>query len=292
MGHSIESADIALILLFSFSFAILILWAAAKWGFFRLPAEPPPPVNIKGKTVLIFFALYVASFLICVPLFLKIFAYIFYNSSYHTEQREVLTLSFTQFFSVLFGVGLIVGYSWMQSRALIASIWKNPLGTQKPWYVDFGMGVLGWLISFPLVILVGTIGDILIAYFFDVYSYEQAAVRFIKKVSPYPGCLYLILASVIIAAPLIEEFLFRGCLQNWLKKRFGFKTALTVASVLFASFHITASQGAGNIPLFASLCVLGLFLGFLYERQGSLFAPIGLHMTFNALSAFRLVYSL
>lgn len=191
-----------------------------------------------------------------------------------------------------FIAALLTIYCLRQPHELMSSIWRSPLAEKKAWHKDLGIGVISWLVSFPVVALVGALGDAAIAYFFNVQEYEQVAVRFIKKVAPYPGYLYLILFSVMIAAPLIEEFLFRGCLQNWLKKRLGFTPGLILTALSFALFHMSASQGAGNIPLFLSLLVLGLFLGFLYERQGSLFAPIGLHVAFNALSALRLIASL
>lgn len=292
MGHFIEYASAIPLLIFSLFLSACVFWCAIKKGFFRLPHEATPPINISGITVIVFFALYTASFFLLVPLFLKLFSYVFHHAEYPIDKREVLILSLTQFSSVLSAAGMMIAFGWMQPHALMASIWKNPLKAKRPWYSDFGYGIFSWLISFPLVVLIGTIGDIAIAYFFQAYEYEQVAVRFIKKVAPYPEYLYLILSTVIIAAPLIEEFLFRGCLQNWLKRRFGFKIALPIAAIIFATFHMSASQGAGNLPLFASLCVLGMFLGFLYERQGSLFAPIGLHIAFNTLSAFRLVSSL
>jgi membrane protease YdiL (CAAX protease family) len=95
--------------------------------------------------------------------------------------------------------------------------------------------------------------------------------------------------SVVIFAPIIEEFLFRGCLQNYLKLHFGTKAAIQLSALCFALFHLTPSQGIGNFSLAVSLFLLGLFLGFLYEKQNSLFASVGLHMTFNTVSALRII---
>ncbi|MBI3211827.1 MAG: CPBP family intramembrane metalloprotease [Simkania negevensis] len=51
-------------------------------------------------------------------------------------------------------------------------------------------------------------------------------------------------------------------------------------------FHLSSSQGVGNISLF----IFALYLGFLYEKQCSLFASIALHMTFNSISVIRILF--
>jgi membrane protease YdiL (CAAX protease family) len=68
------------------------------------------------------------------------------------------------------------------------------------------------------------------------------------------------------------------------------KKAIIFSALCFSLFHLAPSQGIGNISLVASLFLFALFLGFIYERQASLFASIGLHMTFNAVSTVRILF--
>src|SRR3989304_2390656 len=63
-----------------------------------------------------------------------------------------------------------------------------------------------------------------------------------------------------------------------------------LAGLCFALFHLAPSQGLGNISLIVSLFAFSCYLGFIYEKRGSLFASIGLHMTFNAVSTFRILF--
>jgi membrane protease YdiL (CAAX protease family) len=67
--------------------------------------------------------------------------------------------------------------------------------------------------------------------------------------------------------------------------------AIVFSSICFSAFHFSFSQGIGNISLLFSLFVFALFLGFIYERQGSLFASISLHMTLNIVSVARILLS-
>jgi membrane protease YdiL (CAAX protease family) len=68
------------------------------------------------------------------------------------------------------------------------------------------------------------------------------------------------------------------------------RNAILLSALCFALFHFAPSQGIGNISLVGSLFLFALFLGFIYERQASLFASVGLHMTFNTVSTFRILF--
>ena len=118
---------------------------------------------------------------------------------------------------------------------------------------------------------------------------EQIAIRYLKMASGSPLSLTIVLFVIMIAAPIIEEFVFRGLLFSYFKKNLGFNRALLLSSLIFSLFHFSPSQGATNFALLSSLFVLSLYLGFLYARQASLIAPIALHMTFNSISVIRIL---
>ncbi len=81
-------------------------------------------------------------------------------------------------------------------------------------------------------------------------------------------------ASVI--APLAEEAFFRGILQTFLCNAFGSRrTAIILSSVAFGFVHFPQPQA---IP---ALVVLGVVLGYSYERSGSLVVPFAIHAIFN-----------
>ena len=128
----------------------------------------------------------------------------------------------------------------------------------------------------------------------DVHSHDfpdQIAVLFLKMTFEKPGFLVLAMSSIVLFAPLIEETLFRGFLQSWLRRHLAPLPSIAISSILFTSFHYSGDQGASNISILSSLFVLGCFLGFLYERRQSLFSPLLLHGLFNALSAANLYIS-
>ena len=147
------------------------------------------------------------------------------------------------------------------------------------------VGALTWALAFPAAVVVEQVFDLFIYFTFNVETYNQTAVLYLKMMKKNPELLAIALTTILVLAPLLEEFLFRGILQTYLKRHLSQKVAIVISSLCFALFHLTPSQGAGNIPLFFSLMTLGLFLGFLYEKQGSLLTPIALHLTFNTISS-------
>lgn len=162
-------------------------------------------------------------------------------------------------------------------------------GDKHPLIEDVWAAFYGWLLAFPLVLFLSQILELIIVQIFHVTQLpDQIAVKFLK--STFENPLYFILAviSIIFLAPLIEETLFRGFLQTYIRRHLGSKQAILITSVCFSLFHYSAGQGLGNISIITSLFVLSLFLGFLYEKQGSLLASMTLHGSFNLISVINL----
>ncbi|MGH2662590.1 MAG: lysostaphin resistance A-like protein [Actinomycetota bacterium] len=91
---------------------------------------------------------------------------------------------------------------------------------------------------------------------------------------PTPGEVVLGVVAVVLAAPVGEEIFFRGFLYGSLRGRFGFWVSGSVSAVVFAVFH-------GDAVLAVMMFFVGLALAYLYQRRGSLAAPIAAHAVFN-----------
>lgn len=106
----------------------------------------------------------------------------------------------------------------------------------------------------------------------------QPIVSFLIEHQSLRDRLSVILIAVV-AAPLTEELIFRGCLYGILRQIGGKFVAIAVSSLLFALIH-------GHAPSLAGLIILSVGLSLLYEKTGSLWAPILLHAAFNGLSIY------
>lgn len=94
--------------------------------------------------------------------------------------------------------------------------------------------------------------------------------------------LVLLMVSAVVAAPLLEELVFRGLAQSALASALGRDRrwlAVVVVSLVFVSVH--GSSAWQTLP---GLFVLSCVLGWLYERTGSLWPSILAHAGFNALN--------
>jgi membrane protease YdiL (CAAX protease family) len=103
---------------------------------------------------------------------------------------------------------------------------------------------------------------------------SQEAVELLMDAPLWPDGIYLGVFDVVIA-PVAEEFIFRGVLFPFVKQLGHPKLAWVGVSLLFALIH-------GSVVIFIPLFVLALVLTWLYEKTGSLLAPIVVHSLFNA----------
>ncbi len=263
--------------------------AAVAIGFFSLPLAISKRIPVPFSFVLVLFAIYLITTVLIAPscgwlleaFYAKLFSTTPPDSAFGILQIFFLALIFLLFYL----------YSKAQHPHLFQEIWKTrTLERSRGVLTDIGIGVLTWILVFPLITFVGQFFDLALYIFFQFEGYEQVAIRYLKTTVESPLLLTTAILTIVIAAPCIEEFLFRGCLQSCLKQHLSTRGAILFSSLCFALFHFSLSQGLGNISLCASLFVLALFLGFLYERQGSLFASVGLHMTFNLISTGRVLF--
>lgn len=81
--------------------------------------------------------------------------------------------------------------------------------------------------------------------------------------------------AVALAAGVGEELLFRGVIQAGLEGLIGPLAALAVASLLFGLAHaLTAGY-------FIVTCLMGFYLGWLYQATGNLLVPIMVHFLYD-----------
>ena len=142
--------------------------------------------------------------------------------------------------------------------------------------------VLGALTALPVIAVTSIVAAILVAIF--------------KVISPSPlpptgqlGGLALQLVAGAVVAPIAEEVFFRGFALTAWQRSLGPGRAIVRSTILFTLAHVVAIQGTDFSNALALIAVgagsrvpVALALGWLYVRRGSLWAPIGLHATFNA----------
>ena len=87
--------------------------------------------------------------------------------------------------------------------------------------------------------------------------------------------------QLVCFAPLIEEFLFRGFLNNLLRGKVNTFVRMSIVSILFAAIHMP--YYIQNWIQFIAYFIGSIILLLVYERRRSLFDVILLHSLFNGL---------
>ena len=92
--------------------------------------------------------------------------------------------------------------------------------------------------------------------------------------------LWMVPVSLLVVGPA-EELLVRGGLQGVLRRSWGPWPSIVGASALFGSLHYIGG-GGGALAYVAFSFLLGILLGYLYERTGNLLVPAVAHGGYNA----------
>jgi len=147
---------------------------------------------------------------------------------------------------------------------------------------DFFMAIVNLLTAWPLMMAAITM-TIFVAELISGREYRMQQHQQLEMITEYPQLplrIMIVFVAVVIA-PLLEEMLFRGFIQTAIRSFFNIRNsawpAIAASSVFFAIMH----ENPGHWP---ALFVLGVCLGYSYEKSGSLFRPIFIHLFFNVSS--------
>lgn len=151
------------------------------------------------------------------------------------------------------------------------------------------LGSLSWLVAFPVIILLTQVMGVILHDWMGYEMHTQLAVNQVQSVKEYPALLAVLVVCLITVVPFIEEVLFRGYLQESLQPFFRPWPALIITALVFALFHFSFTQGVSNFLILGALFVLALLLGYLKERQASLWSSLALHATFNGISLVQIL---
>lgn len=105
----------------------------------------------------------------------------------------------------------------------------------------------------------------------------QDTVKLLQDKSTDPLTLGLMAAAAVLVAPFCEEIVFRGYLYPAAKRFAGPWVACIFSAIIFASAH-------GNAGALLPLFIFGCVLVFIYEKTGSIWAPMAVHLCFNGAS--------
>jgi membrane protease YdiL (CAAX protease family) len=131
-----------------------------------------------------------------------------------------------------------------------------------------------WLLFFPCFIAVSALNQLVLEAL-GVHDGLQKAVRLFME-QPHARASVMAWLSMTVLIPVAEEIAFRGALFGTLRRMLHPALAIGISSAVFGALHGPTSM----LPAAA----LGAFLAWLYERTGSLAAPVCFHGLHNGLT--------
>ena len=141
-------------------------------------------------------------------------------------------------------------------------LWGIPIGIASQF-------ILVTAVTFPLTKL-----------FPDQFSVEEVEKR-ARELSDAAsgGWVFVLFLIVVVGAPVVEEIVYRGLLQQGLDRSMNPTFALIVTAAIFAAIHLQPIE-------FPGLFAFALVLGWTYRKTQRLGLPIVSHMAFNASGLF------
>jgi membrane protease YdiL (CAAX protease family) len=265
----------------SLGIGLIALGIAWRQGLFKSFLSSKLPI-IRGIDVLKGFVYFLFAELFFIPALIGMIFALSGKGFEHIFQLNQQEKNWVNLCIMLGGFGgAYLAYFELKSEQR-QQLWQQ---TSQTWTQNFGVGVAVWFLIYPLVLAFNQLISIAAWHLFHHSFVEQIVVQHLRDTLASPWIFGATALSVITLVPMTEEFLFRGLLQSWLKRKLhNTSAAIIFSSIVFAIFHYSNAQGVTNIELLSSLFLLSCMLGFIYERQRSLWAPIGLHSFFNLMS--------
>ena len=274
---------------FAVSLAILGVWLRkSSWGRKAFVQAPLRPHNIQAVDILIVALFYITTFLLS-----SLAAKIPVENGWDLDDISRLVLALGQLLTAAIMLAIIHRRFEQGFKGLGLSI-ANAAKAIKPTLIycvaAFGLTFLTLAITLIICRLCGY-NQLYKHPFLDLLSGGQRSLF----------SLILLITLATLVAPLVEELLFRGLLQNF------------IIGTLTHTFQTSQPEGDTNVenktPIYLSpLCrwagiiitsaifaivhpvqhlpalfVFSICLGYSYEKHGNLLIPIGMHFLFNVL---------
>jgi uncharacterized protein len=171
------------------------------------------------------------------------------------------------FYSIESGIGMSIAYTLtMMATILVASFLRRSF--------TFPLKAVS-----PGLVFVGTLTVLCLHIFFDPVTslapIPDSLIKMFKESIQHPLPFFFM---IVLAAPILEELLFRGIILEGLLKNYQPYRAIGFSAFLFALIHGNLAQGIGAL-------MIGLLIGWIYWKTESIIPGILIHLL-NNLTAF------
>jgi membrane protease YdiL (CAAX protease family) len=140
---------------------------------------------------------------------------------------------------------------------------------------DLGWGPVIWLGAIVAQIAVGAV---VIALDVPIVGNTEG----IEELTADRTYVVSIVISAVVAAPIVEEMVFRGVVMRGLASRLPIVAVVVVQGLLFGAAHVDPVRGVGNVGLVLVLSGVGIAFGVAVALLGRIGPTMVAHAIFNA----------
>lgn len=260
-----------------------------KRNFFSLPKENEGwKFDLKLRHVVSVFVIYLCTLVFLTPQIATIVQKIVFQNP---NSNSILAyITWVQFIHSIITFFLLFGFFFLLPKSIWQNIWIDQ-NSHACFFEDMKKAVMIGVLSFPIIGLANQSIDFFLTNIMHITEMpDQLAIHFLKMTFGHRLYFILSISTIVFFAPLIEELLFRGFLQSYIRQHLGSFKAIFISSLVFAFYHYAPEQGVTNITIIGSIFVCSCFFGFIYEKRRSLKASILMHGFFNGLNVCNLYF--
>ena len=188
-----------------------------------------------------------------------------------------LALGISQDFAMTYGLVIVYPVQFIPAMLYASAVSQRNMGFEPEYPLDnnnFG-GRSG--LSMALIVSVMAISAAFVTEPVSMLLPEMSEARKMAMEQMLKGPVWIVLISVSVFAPFFEEWLCRGIILRGLLKKMKPGWAIVISALIFGLIHMNLWQA---IPAF----IIGVILGYVYYKTGSLKLTMLMHCVNNTLS--------
>lgn len=190
------------------------------------------------------------------------------GTTYTEEDMLMLAsdMNFNIIASIIFSVFCIALFAIWYYRSCGGNLKINIKKSFHPYEI------LGIVLLIPGAQFMSSIVTSMIAVFFP--NWFEDYMELIESAGLSGDVPLIMMIYAVLLAPIGEELIFRGVTLRIARRAFPFWIANIIQALLFGIFHMNPLQGCYTF-------LLGLFMGYICEKGGTLYHAILFHFLFN-----------
>ncbi len=188
-----------------------------------------------------------------------------------------LALGISQDFAMTYGLVIVYPVQFIPAMLYASAVSQRNMGFEPEYPLDnnnFG-GRSG--LSMALIVSVMAISAAFVIEPVSMLLPEMSEATKMAMEQMLKGPVWIVLISVSVFAPFFEEWLCRGIILRGLLKKMKPGWAIVISALVFGLIHMNLWQA---IPAF----IIGVVLGYVYYKTGSLKLTMLMHCVNNTLS--------